>query len=129
MARITYLRSKMSKTKDMAMTIGIDSTQNLDRDHDMYFVRSMIDLKRTLEEVNENKPYFCKLENMGGRYLFFFRNDDDEITKKSLSKIFDLCKSFNIKEIVFSEYEIRNIIPELNDIISEYDIQVYITIF
>lgn len=129
MAGITYLRSKMSKTKDMAMTIGIDSTQNLDRDHDMYFVRSMIDLKRTLEEVKENKPYFCKLENMGGRYLFFFRNDDDEITKKSLLKIFELCRTFNIKEIVFSEYEIRNIIPELNDIISEYDIQVYITIF
>lgn len=129
MRNIVFLRSKMSKTKEMAMTIGIDSTKNIDRDHDMYFIRSMIDLRRTIEEVKENKPYICKLNNMGGRYLFFFRNDNADITRKSIMKILELCKSLNIREIAFSEYEIRDLIPELEDLNKDFNINIYINTF
>ena len=129
MAKITYLRSKMSKTKEMALTIGVDSTKYLDHDHDMYFIRSMIDINRTLEQVNTNKPYLCKLDKMGGRYLFFFRNDNAAITKSSILKILELCKSYNVREIAFSEYEIRDVIESLDELTADYDTQIYINIF
>lgn len=128
MERVTFLRTKMSKLPDVALTIGIDSTQNIDPNHDLYFLRSMLDFKRICEKVEKDKPFHTTLENMADRHLFIFRNDDKETLKKSVIDILSLCKSLWI-DVAFSEYEIRSIIPELFDLAEEFEVHVVITTF
>lgn len=127
MANITILRKKMSKTKDMAISIGVDSRQNIDRDHDLYFVRSMFDLRRALEVVTPSNINPIKLTKMAGRYLFIYRNDDMDILRDSVDHILAYCESINVKEIAFSEYELRGY--DIADIVAKHNVEVYITIF
>lgn len=127
MANITILRKKMSKTKDMAISIGVDSRQNIDRDHDLYFVRSMFDLRRALEVVTPSNINPIKLTKMAGRYLFIYRNDDMDILRDSVDHILTYCESVNVKEIAFSEYELRGY--DITDIVAKHNVEVYITIF
>lgn len=127
MANITILRKKMSKTKDMAISIGVDSRQNIDRDHDLYFVRCMFDLRRALEVVTPSNINPIKLNKMAGRYLFIYRNDDMDILRDSVDHILTYCESVNVKEIVFSEYELRGY--DITDIVAKHNVEVYITIF
>ena len=128
MERVTFLRTKMSKLTDVALTIGIDSTQNIDSDHDLYFLRSMLDFKRVCEKVEKDKTVHTTLNNMANRHLFIFRNDDKETLRKSVIEILALCKSLWI-DVAFSEYEIRPIIPELFSIAEEFEVNVFITTF
>ena len=128
MGKITFLRTKMSKLKDVALTIGIDATQTIDSDHDMYFLRSMLDLNRICEKVEKDKPFHTALDNMANRYLFIFRNDDEETLKKSVREILILCQMLWL-DVAFSEYEIRPIIYDLNEIAKEFDVNVFITTF
>ena len=128
MGKITFLRTKMSKLKDVALTIGIDATQTIDSDHDMYFLRSMLDLNRICEKVEKDKPFHTTLDNMANRYLFIFRNDDEETLKKSVREILILCQMLCL-DVAFSEYEIRPIIYDLNEIAKEFDVNVFITTF
>jgi hypothetical protein len=117
----------MSKTKDMAISIGVDSRQNIDRDHDLYFVRCMFDLRRALEVVTPSNINPIKLNKMAGRYLFIYRNDDMDILRDSVDHILTYCESVNVKEIAFSEYELRGY--DITDIVAKHNVEVYITIF
>ena len=128
MGKITFLRTKMSKLKDVALTIGIDATQTIDSDHDMYFLRSMLDLNRICEKVEKDKPFHTTLDNMANRYSFIFRNDDEETLKKSVREILILCQMLWL-DVAFSEYEIRPIISDLNEMAKEFDVNVFITTF
>lgn len=129
MERVTFVRTKMSKLPDVALTIGIDATQKIDPDHDLYFLRSMVDFNRVCEKVEPGKPFHATLKNMANRHLFIFRNDDKETLKKSITDILTLCKWLGADDVVFSEYEIRPIIPELFSLAEEYEINVFITTF
>lgn len=128
MERVTFLRTKMSKLPDVALTIGIDATQNIDPEHDLYFLRSMLDFKRVCEKVEKDSPFHTELKNMANRHLFIFRNDDKETLKKSIVNILTLCK-WLWTDVAFSEYEIRPIIPELFDLAEEFEVNVFITTF
>lgn len=128
MERVTFLRTKMSKLPDVALTIGIDATQKIDPDHDLYFLRSMVDFNRVCEKVEPGKPFHGTLKNMANRDLFIFRNDDNETLKKSVIDILTLCKCL-WTDVAFSEYEIRPIIPELFSLAEEYEVNVIITTF
>lgn len=128
MDRVTFLRTKMSKMTDVALTIGIDSTQKIDSEHDLYFLRSMLDINRVCEKVEKDKPFHTTLKNMANRHLFIFRNDDKETLRKSVIEILTLCRLLWI-DVAFSEYEIRPIIPELFSLAEEFEVNVFITIF
>lgn len=128
MGSVTFLRTKMSKLKDVALTIGIDATQNIDSDHNMYFLRSMLDFKRICEKVEKDKPFHTTLDNMADRHLFIFRNDDEETLRKSVREIVDVCKCLKV-DVAFSEYEIRPIIRDLNELAKEFDVNIFITTF
>lgn len=128
MERVTILRTKMSKLPDVALTIGIDATQKIDPDHDLYFLRSMVDFNRVCEKVEPGKPFHTQLTYMANRHLFIFRNDDKEALKQSVIDILTLCK-WLWTDVVFSEYEIRPIIPELFKLADEYEVNVIITVF
>lgn len=128
MERVTFLRTKMSKLPDVALTIGIDSTQTIDSDHDLYFLRSMVDFKRVCEKVEKDSPFHTELKNMANRHLFIFRNDDKETLKKSIVDILTLCKWLWV-DVAFSEYEIRPIIRELFELAEEFEVNVIITTF
>ena len=65
---------------------------------------------------------------MANRYLFIFRNDDEETLKKSVREILILCQMLWL-DVAFSEYEIRPIISDLNEMAKEFDVNVFITTF
>lgn len=128
MERVTFVRTKMAKLPDVALTIGIDATQKIDPDHDLYFLRTMVDFNRVCEKVEPDRPFHDTLKNMANRHLFIFRNDDKETLKKSVIDILTLCKLLWVN-VAFSEYEIRPIIPELFSLAEEFEVNVIITTF
>lgn len=125
MADVTLIRTRMSKTKNMMMTIGVDEKQHIDTDHDMYFVRVYFDIRRALDSVTPGNPYIVKLARMANRYLVIFRNDNEEVIRQSVTDILEYCTKYNIPEIAFNEYELKG--TRIVDIVRNYDINVYLT--
>jgi len=127
MGKVQLLRSQMSKTKDMMMTVGIDEKRHMDADHDMYFLRIYLNLRKMLDQTNDiNVIQISKLAN---RYLAFFRNDDSLVTINSIDKILQYCEENNINEVAFNEHEINKLSPsDLDKLVNKYNIDVYILI-
>lgn len=127
MNKVQLLRSQMSKTKDMMMTVGIDEKRHMDTDHDMYFLRIYFNLRKMLDQTNDvNIMPISKLAN---RHLAFFRNDNKEVTNDSINKILQFCVDNNIHEVAFNECEVNKLtITEIVEIVNNYNVDVFILI-
>lgn len=127
MSKVQLLRSQMSKTKDMMMTVGIDEKRHMDENHDMYFLRIYFNLRKILDQTNDINV--IQLNKMANRYLAFFRNDNREVTLNSINLILQYCKDHRINEVAFNEYEINKIdLVDLNNIANNFDINIFILI-
>lgn len=129
MGKVQLIRSQMSKTKDMMMTIGVNEKQHIDASHDMYFIRVHLNLRQTLDSVTPDNIVVKRIQRMANRYIGFFRNDDEFITKNSLIKLLEWCKENNVNEIAFNEYEINKIdIKNIEDLANQFDMNINVVI-
>lgn len=129
MGKVQLIRSQMSKTKDMMMTIGVNEKQHIDASHDMYFIRVHLNLRQILDSVTPDNIVVKRIQRMANRYIGFFRNDDEFITKNSLIKLLEWCKENNVNEIAFNEYEINKIdIKNIEDLANQFDMNINVVI-
>ena len=127
MNKVQTVRLQMSKTKDMMMTIGVDEKRHMDIDHDMYFLRIYLNLRKMLDHTNDINV--VQLDKMANRYLAFFRNDNKDMTIKSINKILQWCHDNGVNEVAFDEDEINKLnLNEVQDIANNYDVNIFILI-
>ena len=127
MSKVQVVRLEMSKTKDMMMTIGIDEKRHMDADHDMYFIRIYMNLRKMLDQTNDINV--IQISKMANRYLAFFRNDNRDVVIDSINKLLRWCDDNGVNEVAFDEYELNNLnLDEINEIANNYNVNIFILI-
>lgn len=128
MKNLTIIQERMSKTKNMILTIGIDERQSIDQNHDLYFIRAFVNLRKLLNVNLDHQIKIEQIKRMGNKQICVFRNDNEQILKQSIELLFIWCKNNNEPEIIFNEHEITHItLNELNELALQYNMHVYIT--
>ena len=129
MGKVELIRVPVSKTKNMMMTVGIDDRKHMDREHDMYFLRVYVSLRRELDKTNVNEINVIQIKRVLNRYVTFFRNDNEEVLLNSIKQILEWCEKHNVNEVVFNEHEINKVsLNQVVELVNKFNVHVFISV-
>ena len=129
MGKVELIRVPVSKTKNMMMTVGIDDRKHMDREHDMYFLRVYVSLRRELDKTNVNEINVIQIKRVLNRHVTFFRNDNEEVLLNSIKQILEWCENHNVNEVVFNEHEINKVsLNQVVELVNKFNVHVFLRV-
>ena len=129
MGKVELIRLPVSKSQAKMMTIGVDNRKFIDTDHELHFIRIFTNIKKEMNKLDDGTINVLQIPRLANRYVTLFRNDNENMTLNSLHEILMWCQENEVLDVVFSEHELNKItINQVQDLVNNYDVNVYISV-
>lgn len=110
------------------LTIGIDSTNHIAKDHELYNLCMYHEMGRDLANLSQNEIYTKYIPEID-KTICVYHNENDDVLQLNVKKVMDFCKENNFKLVAFNDHELKGY--NFNSVFSmtqDYDIEVNIVI-